>query len=300
MVKYRECRSRLYWDKDLFREIAGYTGWNVIGTVSNIVKNQSIGILINQFFGSVAVAARGIALSVNSVVSSFSINFTMAMHPQIIKLYASGERKEMESLLLSGTKATWFLMYIFTLPLVLEMPMVLSLWLGNPPEYTVLFARLTLIDILIVSIGRLCGSVAHASGNVKVYQIITGSIMILNFPIAWIAFSLGAPVYSVMIIAICMTFLSIVAQIVIIKYSIKLSITAFIKEALFPVFMASTCAAILPVVIINILDKGFLRLCIITLTSIISVCGCVYLLGLNKLEKKQMIAIILTATKKAV
>ena len=87
-------------------------------------------------------AARGIASQVNSAVVSFSQSFSTAMRPQIIKNYASEKYKETIQLVFRGCKGTFFLMYLFSLPLMIEMPYVLKLWLKEPPEMAVLFTRL--------------------------------------------------------------------------------------------------------------------------------------------------------------
>jgi O-antigen/teichoic acid export membrane protein len=284
-VKYQECKFKWHWNKELFKEIAAYTGWNVLGVMSNVLKNHSISILLNQFFNAAASAACGIALSVNGMVSSFSINFTMSMHPQIVKHYASGQQKKMMSILFSGTKAVWFLMYIFTLPLVFEMPLILSLWLKKLPDYTVLFTRLALIDILIGMISRTLGSAVHATGKVKTYQAITGGIIILNFPVAWIALFFGTPAYSVMIVRIALTFISVIAQLLIVKYSISLSIFLFIKKVIFPLCLASLLAAILPAAAFTLMIQGVPRLCAVTGISVISVCVCVYVFCLDSAER---------------
>ena len=57
--------------------------------------------------------------------------------------------EETMRLVFRGCKGTFFLMYLFALPLMIEMPYVLQLWLKEPPELSVLFTRLALLDALI-------------------------------------------------------------------------------------------------------------------------------------------------------
>jgi O-antigen/teichoic acid export membrane protein len=179
--KFQECRFRLYWNKDLFKEIACYTGWNLFGSVSLAFKNQVINIILNQFFNPAVVAARGIASSINSAVASFSTNFSVALNPQIIKQYAAEQKTEMLRLMFRGTKVTYFLMYLFALPLIIEMPFVLAIWLGDPPEYTVLFSRLVLVDGIILSFSYQATAVIQATGKNKLHQIVQGGVFFLLY-----------------------------------------------------------------------------------------------------------------------
>lgn len=132
--RYSECHYRFEWDKNLYREILSYSGWNLFGASIGIVKNQIINILLNMFFGPLVNAARGIAAQVNGAVTSFSGNFSTAMRPQIIKSYAAQNHDETIKLVQRGCKGTFFLMYLFALPLMIETPYVLTLWLKQPPD----------------------------------------------------------------------------------------------------------------------------------------------------------------------
>jgi O-antigen/teichoic acid export membrane protein len=285
-IKYKECKYKLYWDKGLFEEIASFTGWNLFGNIAWICKNQIINILLNQFFNPIVIAARGIASSVNSAVTSFSNNFSAAMRPQIIKIYAVNKRSEALFLVFRGSKGTYFLMYIFILPLILEMPMVLSLWIKNVPEYTVLFTRLVLIDTLIDSISYPTASLIQATGKIKLYQGLVGSVILLNLPVSWILLMFDFPSYSVMIVSICITFIAFVMRLFIVRLLVNYSITQFFHKVIVPISIVSILSMILPVAICNILDRNFLRLCIVTSSSVISISGLMYFIGLNKAERK--------------
>jgi O-antigen/teichoic acid export membrane protein len=291
--KYPECKVSKYWNQKLFKEITSYTGWNLFGSLVGIFKIQAINILLNQFFNPVIVAARGIASTVNSAVISFSNNFSTALRPQIIKSYAADNRKEMLKIMFYGSKGTYFLMYLFTLPLVLEANTVLSLWLKSPPEYTVLFTRLALIDALIDSISYPIMTVAQATGKIKLYQSVVGGILLLNLPVSWVLLLRGAPAYSVMITAICLTFIAFIARLLILKRLIDYSMVYFLKEVLLPVTKISILSAIIPFILYNILETGIVRLLMVAGLSILSVCGFVYMFGLSYQDRRKLRIIIL-------
>jgi O-antigen/teichoic acid export membrane protein len=295
--KYSECSFYLYWNKDLLKEITSYTGWNFFGTFVFISKNQAMTIMLNQFFNPVVVSARSIAASVSACTASFSRNFTTALNPQIVKTYAAKQYDGMLSLVFQGSKATYFLMYLIALPAFLEMPILLSIWLKNVPEYTIVFTRLTLLDILIESISYPIETLVGATGTIKLYQSVTGGILLLNLPVSWIALYWGAPPYSVMIISVILSFVALIFRFFIVKMLIAFSIRRFTKEVIFPVFGTSILSAIILICIQNGLNQGFLRLCLTVLLSVLSSCGCMYLFGLTRVEREKIQGIIINTIK---
>ncbi|GHV58801.1 hypothetical protein AGMMS49579_26410 [Spirochaetia bacterium] len=290
--KYQECRFEIYWNKNLFKEITSYTGWNLFGASVGIFKNQIINILLNQFFNPGVVAARAIASSINNAVASFSINFGVAIRPQIVKSYAAGQREEMLRTVFYGAKGTYFLMFFFTLPIIIEMPGVLSLWLKTPPENVVLFARLILLDALIDSVNNPIMAAAQATGKIKLYQSSVGGILLLNLPVSWIALLLGAPVYSVFLVSIFFTFVASIIRLFMLRRLIDFSILEFFAKVLIPVASVSLVAIILPLIVFRLSSFNIYRLLITVLLCSASIIGCIFLFGLTSQEKQFLKSVI--------
>ena len=108
-------------------------------------------------------------------MNGFVNNFQLAMNPQIVKSYASNEKHDMFNLVFRGSKLSYLLLLTMSLPIVLEAPFILEIWLRNVPEYTVIFLRLVLITALIDSLSGTLITSMHASGKVRDYQIIVGA-----------------------------------------------------------------------------------------------------------------------------
>ena len=286
---YSECRFYLVWDKILFKEMVSYSGWNLFGASVGVVKNQIINVLLNIFFGPLVNAARGISSQVNSAVVSFSQNFSTAMRPQIIKNYASENYKETIQLVFRGCKGTFFLMYLFSLPLMIEMPYVLKLWLKEPPEMAVLFTRLALLDALIDSISYPIMTLAQATGRIRLYQGIVGGIQLLNLPISFYALFLGAQAYSVMVIAVIVTIITFFVRLLILKRLIYFPMKLFLRRVVWSVLIIALLSSVLPIVINRYLKVGFARLVLISVFSCISVGILVFFLALSSNDRKLMI-----------
>jgi O-antigen/teichoic acid export membrane protein len=291
-IKYKECQIGFYWNKGLFKEVSIYMAWNLFGAIAGVFKHQIINIILNQFFNPIVITSRSIALSINNAISSFSYNFSSAIRPQIIKTYAAGQKTEMIHIIYLGAKGTYFLMYIFAFPVILEMPFVLLLWLKNIPEYVVVFTRLSLIDFLIDTISSTLITSAQATGKIKLYQFVVGGILLLNLPISWIVLVIGAPPYSVMIVGICLTFMALIFRLLIMRRLIDFSIIQFLKEVLSPICKVSVLSMVLPIIIYINLRQSIFRLFLVSGVSVLSICGNVYFLGLNNIERARIVAVI--------
>ena len=282
---YFETKYRFSWNKAMFQTLLSYTSWNLFGAAVGAAKIQAINVLLNAFFGPVINAARGIASQVSSAASSFSLNFSTASRPQIVKQYATGDIEEMVRLVLQSAKLTFFLMYIISFPLFLEMSIIMKIWLSEVPQDAVLFTRLVLVDLVIDSISYPLMTAAQATGKIKMYQAVVGGFLLLNFPCSYIVLRLGAPSQSVLIVAIIITSIALPIRLVILKRLMDFPIRTFFQQVIIPLLKACIISAILPIIIILIMHEGLIRLVITIICSILSISIAFYLLALQKDER---------------
>ena len=132
-----------------------------------VASNYGINILLNIFFGPVVNTARGIAYQVNAAISSLYSSFLQAVNPQIVKQYSSGNRHYMQQLVYSSCRLTYLLVLLLGIPVCLETEKILYLWLGQAPEYTVVFCRLVLIATLADCISMPLVAAINATGKIR-------------------------------------------------------------------------------------------------------------------------------------
>jgi O-antigen/teichoic acid export membrane protein len=282
---YAECKFCFVKDKALFKEIVSYSGWNLFGSAASVVKNQIINILLNLYFGAVVNAARGVSAQVNAAVVSFSQNFSTALRPQIIKSYVVNKKEETLSIVFRGCKYTFFLMYIFALPLVLEMDMILRLWLKNPPEYAVIFTRLCLIEAVVGSVSYSLMTLIQATGRIKLYQSVVGGLLFFNLPCSLVVLKLGFPPYTVMIISLAVEVVAVIARVLIARYLVSFSLLGFIFKVMIPCISVVICSLVLPC-FSHFYFTDYTRLFLsVSLSLIISVL-CVIFIGMTFYERK--------------
>lgn len=287
--KYAECQFRkFYWDKEMFREITGFTGWTLFGQTTTVVRNQAVTILLNQLFNPAIVAARAIATNVTSQINLFSNNFNIGLYSPIIKAYAANEKKEMFSLIFNGSKITFFLIWVFALPMFLGMDMILNLWLKNPPPEAILFTRLALIEVLINSISLPIATSARAPGKMKTYELTLGLIQVSIFFFNWIVLKMGYPAYTVFIIAALINLLMLFVRLIIVRQLIGLPLGSFFKMVALPVLGLIVVSTIPSWIIHFVLPQGTIFNVLSLAISVILSCTAMYYIGLNKIWRKKI------------
>lgn len=250
-----------------------------------------------MFFGPVVNAARGIAYQVLSKLNGFVSNFQMAMNPQIIKDYASGNYSSMYTLVFRGAKLSYLLLLTLSLPVIIEAPLILNIWLKNVPDYTVIFLRIIIFTALLNTLSNPLIVSMHASGKVRDYQIVVGGISLLTLPIVYIALKFGAAPYYAMIIAFVIEFICHIARLYMLVRTINFPMWKFMKDVTFRVYIITILAIILPSIAyqsINIIIIRFFSVCIL---SIIATLGFGYYLGFSKNDRKKIKTKIITILK---
>ena len=151
----------------LYKEIISFSGWNFLGNIANVCLMQGTNILLNMFFGPTVNAAKGISGQVQNAVNSFCVNFQTAQNPQIVKSYAANEMEEMHKLVFRSSRFSFYLVLLFSVPIIIKSEDILNIWLENPPEYSSVFVQYTMLFILIRSLANPLLTSSLATGNVK-------------------------------------------------------------------------------------------------------------------------------------
>ena len=106
----------------------------------------------------------------------------------------------MHSLIYRSSKFSYFLIFSISLPVIIETPFILKVWLNNVPENSVIFLRLMVCTSWISSISNPLINAAQATGNIRKYQTVIGTMLIMILPISYLCLKIGFPAYSVFVV----------------------------------------------------------------------------------------------------
>lgn len=285
---FKESKYHFFYEKELYSKILSFTGWSLFGNVAVVAKGQGNNILLNLFFGTVLNAAYGITLQVQSAVNLFVSNFQMAVNPQIIKNYASENKSVYMNLIFKSSKLSFFLVFLLIYPIIFNIEYLLKFWLVQPPKYTSIFVSLALINILIDSISGPLMTGIQSTGEIKWYQIITGSLIFLNLPIAFLFLKYKMGPEYIFYVSIVISVLALFFRLYFIHISVKFPIIDFIKKVLLKnlIVISIVLLIIQPIKSLfrDINDFNFFLIStlLISTVSIITI----GFIGLNKNERK--------------
>lgn len=284
--KYSECRLCIVRDKSMYKELATYSFYDMIGSSAFVIQTQGINMLLNVFFGPVVNAARAIAVQINGAIIQLVNNFLMAVKPQVIKNYAQGDIDGMYSLTMYATKFAYYLLFILSCPLFFEMDTILALWLGDEcPEETVAFCQimlvLGLVQVFIYSINM----VMHAIGRLKEPCLLNTAFYFAPLPVSYLAFKLGAPAYTAFIIVVVFYIGIYINTTYWMNRFERMDLKYLFNNILLRCILVTLFACIVPIVVNKSMSEGIFRL--VTNT----ICTCVYIIliigivGINSKEK---------------
>ena len=282
---FKECTYRFIYDKEVLREMAGFAGWNVIGSSAGVLKDQGVNIVINLFCGTTVNAARGIAVQVNNATQSFVRNFMTALNPQITKSYASSDSEYLMKLLYKGSRLSFYMLLLLSLPIIIETDCILSVWLKVVPEHTVNFVRLILVLAMCESISLPLITVMLATGKIRNYSIIVGGLNMMNFPFSYLLLYWGFEPESTILLAIVISQGCFIIRIVMLRKKTGLSARNFIREVYMNIIIVSVLSCIFPMLIYNVVGDRVLRIVLVVVGSFISTSTVIYYVGCTSNER---------------
>lgn len=282
---FKESRFRFVYEKKLFSEVFSFAGWNLWGYLASILYTQGLNILLNVFFGPVVNAARGLANQVDGAIRLFASNFQMAINPQIVKTYAAKDLESMHKLVFRSSKFSFFLLLALSLPVMIEAPMILRLWLSTVPDWTASFLRLMLVVVIVDSVANPLMTSAAATGRIKLYQSVLGGIQLLIVPVAYVVLRMGGEPNSVFVVHICICLIAFAVRLFIVRGMIGLSIKKYLMEVCVKSGVVTVVATVLPLTLYFSMTNSLLSAIVVVFVSLGSVAVSAYAIGLTKNER---------------
>lgn len=285
--RFAETKLRRIWNKPLFKEMLSFAGWGLIGNFSYVFYSQGVNILLNMFCGPAVNAARGVAVQVEGVVKQFANNVQTAINPQIIKSYAADDKERTYSLVFASSRYCFYLLFLLSLPIMIEAEFVLNLWLGENavPEHTVNFIRIILCIALLDAFINPLFTANLASGKLKLYQICVCSASYVFMFITYFALKLTEVPESVFYCLFISTLIGVGIRIFVVHRQIQLPVGRYVKSVIFKVLLVVATSIILSVAVHFNLDGGWARFFASSAMSFLSVTATIYFFGIESSER---------------
>lgn len=294
VIKYEEAKVFAvyrYVDKKCMQQLIGFAGWSTYGMGAIVVRNQGIQWLLNTSFSTMINAAYGIAMQVYGSISFVSSSVLNAMNPQIMKAEGEGNRDKMLFLSEMASKYSTMLLSLIVIPLIMEMPSILSFWLSDVPESADMFCRIILIGFIADQSTYGLNVTNQAIGRIKVYTLLMYTPKLLVLVPVFFLLRDGATPFCVMLVYLGSEVLVSFMRIPYIKYMCGLGIGKYMKDVILPLLPLIVFEMTIGYLCVKVIDMPLRFLLTVPLSM---VCGCfvTWKFSLTKREKNYVYRLV--------
>jgi O-antigen/teichoic acid export membrane protein len=283
--KYEEAGFRLTRNKTYIRKMLNFISMLVITVLASVLNKQGIIILVNIFFGLTINAAYAIAFQVYTMMDTFAMNFKQSVVPQLMAAFGANDTKRMNKLMFLGTKITFLLMMLISIPVIFEAEYILSLWLKEPPQYASTFTSLVLIGLNINTFSYFVYQAVHASGDINRQQILTSISYLMSLSLTYLSFKMGGNFFYAAYIPIVFSLISNLIILFSARKAINLDIKYFIANVVGRSLLLITALCLLMIGVVNLFDISIFRLLITVCLTIMATLPGGYYFVLDPAEK---------------
>lgn len=297
---YVECiiSPRKYWNKEITKEMTSFAGWNFMSSAVTMISAYGQGIILNNFFGALLNAAQGIASQINGQLQVLSSNMLKAVNPILGKSAGAQDTQLLIKSTILGAKYASALYSLIAIPIFIEAPYILHLWLNHVPTWTIIFVRFQLLKTFIEFQFTTLPSSISATGKIKKYSFFSSMSNILQLPVIYLFFKLGFPPYFMYITTII--FGNIIVYTLALYFAKKnyaLSPSMYISKVIIPLYITTIVTfATLYVTKLIINQSNIINLILFFLISISIYCFIFY--KLSSREEKANLSQIISNLKK--
>ncbi len=284
---FEECRKfKLRFHRETIKDIFKFASWNFFGAAATIIRDQGGNVLLNLYGGPIVNAARAISTQVQNGVLQFSTNFLLATNPQVTKSYANNDKVYMMNLVFQSSRFAFYLMFVLSLPILINVEFILNLWLGTVPDYTITFAQLAIILALVDLMSRPLDNANNATGNIKSYRLITSSVQLLNIPFSYFLLHIGFQFSILYWVAIVLSIINLIIRIFLLHRIGLLNYFGFLKDVVLNVILISFISTIFPLFLSKYTGATFWDFVFLSAVCIINSVIAIYFAGLKNEEKR--------------
>lgn len=273
-------------DKIMLKEMLSFSGWNLFGSFSLMMREQGINMILNLYFGPVLNAARGIAQQINGALEGFASNLVVPVRPQVIQSYAVGNAQRSLNLSYCVSKLSVYFVLVLAIPVTMEINFILRLWLGsNVPTHTNTFVVIVMATTIVNLLMGTMAAIVHATGEMKNYQLIGSFVKLLCVPSALILLGLGFAPEWAMISVFFFNLFGFFIGLYIIQNIFSFRVSDYYRKVLVPIIIVFILSIIVVWPIMHFFDDDWLRFIISFVVSCTWTGLCAFFIGLNANEK---------------
>ncbi len=287
-IKFKGCRIIKCWDKQQFFKITKFSSISLLKKSAETCTNQGNNTLINIYGGLAASASYGLSNQIWGTLTGFFLNIQTAYNTQINKSYAAADFKQFNKLIIDSSRFSSYVVTLMAIPLVLNMPLVLQIWLKDVPQYAIPFCIAVIFSCYFSAISNSLNTAIIAVGNIKRHQTVTSIMYFMTIPIALILLHIGMSLTGVYVIKIICQVAEIIYSAKYLSMFVDFDIKSFAKGSLLScLFLFSSL--LLPILVMTFTDMNvFLTAIVNTIIGETVFALAVWKWGLSKSQRERL------------
>ncbi len=251
--RFRECKLKRVWDKEIFKSLVSFSGWNFLGNTAYTMTNEGVNFVINVFGGVVANAARGLAYQVKNAVTQLSANVALAFRPYVTEASATKNKESIFGYAIEVSRLMFVAVVLAALPIICYTDEILDLWLVDVPELTAVFVQIVLIQMVIRAPQASIDMLFASYDRMKKYQIVQSVGLFTSLPLSYLLLRMGLPLYWAFISMCVSELITLIAIVVCAHQVLGFSIPEYLKH-----FVLPTVVSIVQLIILGFIFNRFL------------------------------------------
>ena len=189
-------------------------------------------------------------------------------------------------------------MLMVAFPILNYTETILDIWLVHIPNDTVYLVQIILLVCFITPLRQPLIQSINATGKIKLFQIIEGTILLMVVPIAYIELKyFQVSLSTVMATYLCIEYLAQIARIWIVLPHIKFPYWEYTKVILYPIWKVLIILTAIHYFIVGFFSNGNWKIfCGLCLSELLCIVIC-FTFGMSADERKRILLIITNKIK---
>ena len=292
--RYAECRYQRQKDMSLYKELLLFSGWTFYGSISGVALIQGNTLLLNRFFKPFINAAFAVAVQIQNAFIQLCNSVVLAIRPAMIRSYAANDYEGLNFLFSCCNKTLFYIVTVIGIPLIVEMPLIINIWLGSTTPEKILFARLMIIYVMVMALQTPITIIMQASGNIKRYHLLAESIILMCLPISWILFRFGMPAYVILVTMIVVCVMAHITRLLCLKQNYSpFCLSDYLVKFLMPLIVYALISFSASYYVHSVINNNTARFLMVLVVSVLLFTSLFYFFGLNVKEKGYLKKLVL-------
>ena len=222
------------------------------------------------------------------MIQNFATNFQTALNPQIVKCYANSDYDRISQLVSLGTKFSFYLLLLISMPVILKIDFLLSIWLVEVPEYTSSFIILLLmINLIHSAFANPLIFAINATGDIKTFQVAEGLCLISIIPISYLLFKyFDFSPNLVFIVYLIIEGITQIVRSIIVLPRVKIDVIQYIRNVVIPIFLVFVMVFAATFFLRTFSAGTWSNFILLSATDVFITLGVIFLFGLTNYEKQ--------------